>query len=136
MQTHSFRRTIVTLTAIAATAWGVATAATTAPKVSTDPAFALSIVPHAAEGVSFTAFALPASPEPDGSHYYAVYLAIDASNSAADVESSGAVFGPGIQAGLNSYKMHGLFGPKPEPSVVRYTVASAPLLEIELRANE
>lgn len=136
MQTQSYRRTIVTLTVIAATAWGVATATTAAPKASTDPAMALSIVPHSVEGVSFTAFALPASPEPDGTHYYAVYLAIDASNSAADAESSGAVFGPGVQAGLNSYKMHGLFGPKPEPSVVRYTVAGSPLLEIELRANE
>ncbi len=136
MQTRSYRRTIVTLTAIAAITWGVATATATAPKAPTDPALALSIVPHAVEGVSFTAFALPASPEPDGSHYYAVYLAIDATNSAADVESAGAVVGPGIQAGLNSYKMHGLFGPKPEPSVVQYTVAGAPLLEIELQANE
>lgn len=136
MQLRSHGRTIVTLTAIAATAWGVAAATTTAPRAATDPAMALSIVPYAAEGVSFTAFALPASPEPDGSHYYAVYLAIDASNSASDVETTGAVVGPGMQAGMNSYKMHGLFGPKPEPTYVRYAVAGAPLLEIELRANE
>lgn len=117
---------LLALTAAAGAAWSGAA----------DPASALSIVPHAVEGVSFTAFALPASPEPDGTHYYAVYLAIDASNSAADAESSGAVFGPGVQAGLNSYKMHGLFGPKPEPSAVRYTVAGAPLVDIELQAAQ